>query len=307
MTDSTPDAIRDVTTIGETMVAFVGRPGSREFVAVSAGAESNVAAGVAALGRRARWVSRLGDDPLGHQVADDIAGRGVDVDVVWDVEHPTGVMTKHVADGVTDRRYYRSQSAARALSPADIGRIGPTRWLHLTGITAAISSSAAELVDTLLDRRTSPGPLVSFDVNLRPALWPDTAAATERLLADARRADLVFIGDDEASTLFGTTDVDELAALILRRDRHELVLKRGDGPATWVTAGATLTEPARRVDVVDPTGAGDAFAAGWLAATCLGRPPLDRLRLGHLMASRVITVHEDVAPPFGPDESWSRP
>jgi 2-dehydro-3-deoxygluconokinase len=293
-----PRAAWDVVTVGETMVAFTGRGNSREFLAVTAGAESNVAAGLATLGLRARWVSRLGDDHLGRFLVDAIAARGVDVAVVHDAAHPTGVMTKHVIDDTTFRRYYRSESAARELSPSDLHRFGRADWIHMTGITCAISPSAADLVDDVLDGRTAHGARVSFDVNLRPTLWTSTSEAATHLLHAARRADLVLLGDDEASTLFGTTDERALGELILVRDDQELVLKRGPGPATLLTTAGVLTEPALRTDVVDATGAGDAFAAGYLGARCLGWPPAARLRLGHFLASRVVTTIDDVCPPL---------
>lgn len=88
----------DLVSIGETMVAFVTRSDRRRYLAVTAGAESNVAVGMAQLGCRTRWVSRLGDDPLGGFIEDSIAAAGVDVAVTRDDTKPTGVMTKHVTD-----------------------------------------------------------------------------------------------------------------------------------------------------------------------------------------------------------------
>jgi 2-dehydro-3-deoxygluconokinase len=292
----------DVTTIGETMIAFVADDRTSDFVAVTAGAESNVAAGLAALGCTSRWVSRLGDDPLGRLVADEIATRGVDVAVEIDPERQTGVMTKHLVDGVTDRRYYRAGSAASALSPTDIARLGGAAWVHVTGITPALSGTARDLIDAVADRHGIGDAKVSFDVNLRPALWNDLDGAAEVLVSIARRCDLVFVGDDEAEALFGTSDTGALADLILRRDDQELVVKRGSGPATVATADTLVTEPALAVEVVDPTGAGDAFAAGYLAGRLWGWPAADRLRLGHAMASRVLGTVADVVPPFEPAE-----
>ena len=288
----------DLITIGETMVAFVSRDDPVRYRAIPAGAESNVAAGVARLGCRARWVSRLGDDPLGHFVADSIATRGVDVAVVWDPARPTGVMTKHVTPAGTVGQYYRSESAARELSVDDLGRAGPARWIHVTGITAALSQSAADLVAAIAERRGEHDGRVSFDVNYRPALWPNAATAARVLQPLARGADVVFVGDDEAAALFGTTDADELAGMILGRADEDLVLKRGAGPASIISATGEVSVPALPAEVIDPTGAGDAFAAGYLAATNFGWPPEARLRLGHLMASRVVGVLDDVPPPF---------
>lgn len=296
MTSPPDDRPVDLVAIGETMVAFTAREAGREYLAVLAGAESNVAVGLAALGHTARWVSRLGDDHLGRLVADELTARGVEVVVDRDELRPTGVMTKHVLAGTTERRYYRSESAARLLAASDLRRIGPARWIHVTGITAAISPSASELVTALVDRRDQHGARVSFDVNLRPVLWSDTDVAASTLLAVARRADLVFVGDDEARTLFGTDDVDRLAELVLQRPDQELVLKRGAGPATVVVGDERSSVPALPTPVLDLVGAGDAFAAGYLAGQCRGWTVDARLRLAHAMSSLVIGVLEDVVP-----------
>lgn len=287
----------DTVCIGETMVAFVAGSDRRRYLAVPAGAESNVAVGMAQLGCRTRWVSRLGDDPLGAFVEDSIAAGGVDVAVVRDSSRPTGVLTKHVSDSRTRVQYYRSQSAARSISVDDLSRVGRTRWIHVTGITVALSTSAADLVEAVTDRTVHTG-RVSFDVNYRSALWPDAATASRSLLPHCRRADVVFIGDDEAETLLGTSEAAEVAELILHQEDQELVLKRGAAGASVVTRRGETVEPALPTEVVDLTGAGDAFAAGYLAASCFGWPVRARLRLGHLLGSRVVGVFEDVPPPL---------
>lgn len=306
----------DVASIGETMVAFTGRDGSRDYVAVVAGAESNVAVGIAALGHSSRWVSRLGDDQLGRLVADEVAARGVDVEVDWDPIHPTGVMTKHVGDGATERRYYRSQSAARLLGPGDADRIGPAGWVHITGITPAISESAARLVRAVLARRDRHGARVSFDVNLRPQLWSDLGEAAAVTADIARAADLVLVGDDEARDLFGTDDIDRLTESLTGRPGQELVVKRGAAPASAVVDREVVTVSTLGAPVLDPTGAGDAFAAGYLAGCVRGWSPRSRLQLGHVLAARVIGVVGDTVPapdphelvaltPTGLDRLWS--
>jgi 2-dehydro-3-deoxygluconokinase len=278
----------DLVAIGETMVAFVSRDDPRHYLAVSAGAESNVAMGMA----------RLGSDPLGKFIEGAVVEAGVDVEVVRDELRPTGVMTVHIDGSVRSSTYYRSQSAARGLSPEDLLRVGPSQWTHLTGITAALSGSAAELVETVVVNRSCGLSRVSFDVNFRPALWPDSGNAAGVLLRLARSADVVFIGEDEAVALFGTGDARILAETILERDDQELVYKREAGPASVITVGAEVSEPALAATVVEATGAGDAFAAGYLAATVFGWPVVARLRLGHLLGSRTVGVLEHVPPPF---------
>jgi 2-dehydro-3-deoxygluconokinase len=301
-TDESDRGPLDAVTIGETMVAFVSRDDPGRYLAVAAGAESNVAVGMARLGLRTQWVSRLGDDPLGRFVEDSIAAAGVDVQVVRDAARPTGVMTVHAGGSQRRAAYYRSESAARLLGPDDLGRAAPATWVHVTGVTAALSPSAADLVEAIVVGRAAGAARVSFDVNFRSVLWPDTDTAARLLLGFARAADLVFVGGDEAEALFGIAEAPALAAMILRRADQAVVLKRGAGPASVLTLRGEVTEPALRAEVVEATGAGDAFAAGYLAATVLGWPARARLRLGHVMGSRTVGVLDHVPPPFSAAE-----
>jgi 2-dehydro-3-deoxygluconokinase len=286
----------DLVTVGETMGALVRGEAAGCYRATPIGAESNVAVGMAQLGCRTRWISRLGDDEIGRFVAEFVAGHGVEVDVDWDPCHVTGLCTKEFSPAGTRVRYYRSQSAARHLNETHLARLAGSRWVHVTGVTAALSPSCLAMVSKIVQRRKVDAGRVSFDVNYRPALWsaPDHAAAT--LLPLARAADTVFIGDDEARVLLGSSDEAEVRRLILTRDDQAVVLKRGPGEASVVTLTDSVSEPALAAPVVDVTGAGDAFAAGYLAASLWGWQPAERLRLGHAMAARVVGLTADLAP-----------
>jgi len=279
------------------MAAFVATNEASSYRSVPAGAESNVVVGMALLGHRVAWVSRLGTDPLGRLIADEIASTGVVVEVTWDPARPTGVMTKHPSATGTQVGYYRRGSAASALAAADRERVPESRLLHLTGITPALSASAAALVESLVAHRLPDGPAVSFDVNYRPALWSGPTAAVDHLLPIMHAADIVFVGDDEAEELLGTSDPDRLRALLIRRNDQEFVLKQGAVGATRVTQAGAMFEPALTAVVVDVTGAGDAFAAGYLSGLCRGWEPRAQLRLGHLMGAGTVGVLDDVAPP----------
>lgn len=283
-------------TLGETMAGFVRDDSAGSYRFTAMGAESNVAVGMAQLGCRTRWISRLGEDELGGLVADFVTGHGVDVQVDWDPARVTGVCVKELTSGGTRVRYYRSESAARHLDHEHVRHLGPARWIHLTGVTPALSASCASMVTALATRETGDATRVSFDVNYRAALWPDPATAARTLVPLARAADTVFIGDDEAETLLGTCDEAEVRRQLLIRDDQEVVLKRGPGAASVLTRTGTVTEPALAVRVVDVTGAGDAFAAGYLTASCQGWGARERLRLGHLTAARVIGVKGDLVP-----------
>ena len=118
----------------------------------------------------------------------------------------------------------------------------------------------------------------------------------------ARLADVIFIGEDEAQALLGTASVDDVAEALLHVEGQQLVFKRGAGAVTLVTSEGQVSEPANDVEVVDLVGAGDAFAAGYLAASIWGWPATGRLRLGHFLAARVIAVTADIGPSIATED-----
>lgn len=259
------------------------------------GAESNVAMHAAALGVGSAWVSALGDDALGERVRDEVARHGVDVHwVTSDADAPTGVYFKDPGRGVL---YYRGGSAASRMSPATVSDIPleEAEVVHVSGITPALSHSCAALVDTVIDRVTGGPGILSFDVNHRAPLWQPGVAAPA-LLALARRADLVFVGLDEAEGLWGTADADAVRELIPHPTL--LVVKDGDVGATEFERRATADirnfAPAIPTEVVEAVGAGDAFAAGYLAAHLRGADAAERLVAGHRRASLVLQSTSDV-------------
>lgn len=262
------------------------------------GAESNVAAHVAALGRPSAWFSRVGDDALGRRVLARVGSRGVDVSrVLVDPRHPTGLYVKDPGHGVA---YYRAGSAAAHLDVADADGVS---WdgiavLHVSGITAGLGATAPAFLDHVIDRARRAGVTVSFDVNHRAALW-SAGAASAPLLDLARRADIVFVGRDEAETLWDAATPDVARELL--PDATQLIVKDGAVGATLFTGDERVFEPALVVDVVEPVGAGDAFAGGYLAALLAGAAPAERLRAGHDRAALTMATTGDfpdvAAPP----------
>ncbi|MEV7929318.1 MULTISPECIES: sugar kinase [unclassified Kitasatospora] len=299
--------------VGESMAVLLpDRPGPLEavenFRLSVGGAESNVAGALAALGVPTAWISRVGDDGFGRRLLAEVAARGVDVSAVAvDPHRPTGLYLKEVGGatghhhdlgpGRSRLHYHRRGSAAAALSPAlladpaAVRLLSGARLLHLSGITAALSDDCLALLRALLaDRR--PERTVSFDLNWRPALWHDRDPAVLPPLLDA--ADLLLIGADEAEAAFGTGE----PAALRRRFASPATVVVKDA-ARLVTAlerdGTAVSEPALAVEVVEATGAGDAFAAGYLAGTIRGLDQRRRLRLGHLSAACALTAHGDQA------------
>jgi 2-dehydro-3-deoxygluconokinase len=263
-----------------------------------AGAESNVAMYLADHGVPVSWVSALGDDPLGRRVRDTVAAAGVDVTHVrTDPGRPTGLLVKAPGPTGTRVHYYRGGSAASALGPEVLGlhTVRTASLLHLTGITPALSPSCRDLVARALDAPAAERPYaVSFDVNHRAALWPDGTAATV-LHELAGRADIVFVGLDEAQDLWGA-DVTVARLRALLPQPRILVVKDGAGAAIACTPAGTHRVPALRTAVTEPVGAGDAFAAGFLTGLLKGTDPVRALRLGHITAVSALRVTGDHGP-----------
>lgn len=298
LTHSSADsAVPALIALGETMVLVTPHDATRltdadDVRLTIGGAESNVAAHVSALGQRAAWVSALGDDVLGHRVHRTVTGQRVDTRwVSFDHDAPTGVYFKDPGHGV---HYYRAGSAASRMTPESMAEVPleDAEIVHVSGITPALSASCAALIDAVIDRVTTAGRgSLSFDVNHRAALWKASVAAPV-LLDLANRSDIVFVGLDEAETLWGCRSADEVRALVAAPGH--LIVKDGDVGATEFSHAGTVFVPAIRTEVVEAVGAGDAFAAGWLAAKLDGGSAEERLQAGHRRAHLVLQSTEDV-------------
>lgn len=295
---------REVLCLGETMVLVTPAVGGRldassSFVLRAGGAESNVAMYLSDLGHRSVWLSRIGADPLGELLLGQIGASGVDTTtVVLDHRHPTGVYFKDPSPEQTKVFYYRKGSAATHMNRelVETIRASPPKVLHLTGITPALSSSCRDLIDYLVFERPLGETLISLDVNYRASLWPSHPG--EYLLSLAQAADVTFVGLDEAEALWGSRSAADVRATV--SSPATLIVKNGGGAATSYHPDGEDTLAAPRVDIVDPVGAGDAFAAGWLSGMLRGLNQQNRLRLGHAVAGVALRSTGDHAtlPPF---------
>lgn len=262
------------------------------------GAEANVAGALAALGIPTAWASRLGRDPFGDYIAGDLGARGVTVIAERDEVHPTGIYLKETGPGGSRMFYYRSGSAAASMSgrlfdePALLAVLRDCEVLHTSGITAGILAEDNDLLPRLVEARDVHGFTLSVDLNWRPALWRDRdARALHELL---RAADVVLLGADEAAVALGAGTPEEIRRVVGPRPR--LVIKSDAHLATEVEPdGATVAVPALHVEVVEPVGAGDGFAAGYLTGLLSGYDATQRLRLGHLSAACVLAEPGDHA------------
>ncbi len=285
----------DVVALGESMLTVRPSPNQAAFEWEVSGAESNVARYCAALGLQTAWISQVGADLAGDLVLSVIGAAGVDVSGVRRVsDRQTGLMLKEVTADARRVRYYRAGSAATDMAPP----IGPQfnrdpSILHLTGITLGLSSTCRELVESLVKDRATASHL-SFDINWRPAVW-DGGDPPSALREVANQCDIVFVGLDEARDLWGAGSVADIRALLPRPST--LVVKDAATGAHADLPGEQLFVPALSGPVVEPVGAGDAFAAGFLFGVLRHDGEIDAcLRLGHITAMSSLAQRNDVGP-----------
>lgn len=296
----------DIVCLGETMGQFVPSDGREvqeagSFALHHAGAESNVAIGLARLDHRAVWVSRLGDDAVGRRIRAAIERERVETSLppMMD-DHPTGIFLKDPGPGARSVSYYRRGSAASFLDRSDIARalaMSP-RIIHLSGVTPALSASCDDAVGFALNAARESAVITSFDVNYRPALWRRREVAAERLLELANASDIVFVGLEEAESLWGTRYVEDVRRTV--PNAKTLVVKDGARRAVAFSAIGVTSVPALRFKVVESVGAGDAFAAGWLSGFLRGHCCSVALRFGHLMARAALTSLSDQGEALAP-------
>ena len=295
----------DVITIGEAMAMFVATNTGElsavdHFIKRVAGAELNVATGLARLGLKVGWVSRVGNDSFGQFVLDTLKKEGIETaGVTLDGRYPTGFQLKSKVTDGTDPivEYFRKGSAASHLSVEDFNpiRFTAARHLHLSGVAAALSASSYALLDHAAGAMKAAGKTISFDPNLRPVLWKSEAEMVEKLNHLAFQADWVLPGVKEGQILTGEKTPEGIADFYLNRGVKAVILKTGADGAWFKTAdGEQGAVAAVKVEnVVDTVGAGDGFAVGVVSALLEGKTLQQAITRGNIIGSLAIQVQGD--------------
>ncbi|MDH7488009.1 MAG: PfkB family carbohydrate kinase [Anaerolineae bacterium] len=261
----------DVITLGEVLVDFVATVSgvsladAPAFKKAPGGAPANVAAALARLGVSAGFMGKVGDDPFGHFLVDTLRALGVDTAAVrWSAEARTALAFVSLrADGERDFAFYRHPSADMLYRPddVDLAYICGAKVFHFGSISLIGEPSRSA---TLLAAETArdAGLLVSYDPNLRLALWPSAQAAREGILRGWRLAHVIKVSEEELAFLGG--DEPEAARRLWHDALRLLVVTRGRAGCTYVTPALSGDVPGFSVRTVDTTGAGDGFVAGML-------------------------------------------
>jgi sugar/nucleoside kinase (ribokinase family) len=294
----------DVVTFGEAMMLLVAdRPGPLEhaeaFYKRTAGAEINVATGLARLGLKVGWASRLGTDSMGRYLLAAMTAEGVDCSrVVCDAAQKTGFQFKgQVTDGSDPPvEYHRKGSAASHMGVADIDEawLLSARHLHATGVFAAVSGSTLPAARRTMALMRNAGRTVSFDPNLRPTLWATPELMRSSINDLATLADWVLPGMEEGRFLTGETTPQGVAAFYRARGAKLVVVKLGAEGAWFDGESGSGHVPGFPVaKVVDTVGAGDGFAVGIISALLDGLSVPAAVKRAAWIGARAVQVLGD--------------
>lgn len=279
----------DIVALGEPLLEFnQTRPGQPEFLQGFGGDTSNAVIAAARQGARCAYLTRVGADAFGEQLLDLWRAEGVDIGgVAVDGQAHTGLyFVQHGAQGHVFS-YMRHGSAASRMQPDDLrhGLVERARFLHVSGISLAISASACDTVFAAISRARAAGTQVCLDSNLRLRLWPvDRARA---ILREAISLTDLFLPslddmrhltghDDPMRTLDWIRQTGAAGVVVLKLGKDGAILD--DGQGRHAVAGLA-------VDAVDATGAGDCFAGSLLARRAQGDGWTDAVRYANVAAA----------------------
>src|SRR5262245_25502970 len=273
----------DVITFGEAMVrlsppSFGRLEQARSLDVQVGGAELNTAVALARLGRSAAWVSRLTDNPLGRLVANHAREAGVSTEhVQWTGGDRVGLyfLEFGAAPRASSVLYDRKDAAIAHIKPGMVPWskvLAGTKWFHVTGITPALSPSAAETTREALQAARAAKVRTSIDLNYRAKLW-STADAGRWMSEFMQLCDVLITTEEDAERVFGVTgkDYEDVAAQLAKRFPVQIVaITLRENPLVWKNSwtaiayrqGRVLRTKTYEVEIVDRLGAGDSFAAG---------------------------------------------
>lgn len=270
------------------------------FTRAMSGAEVNVSIGLSRLGHPVEYLTRLGDDPFGHYIANALKKNEIGTSLVtYDDVYRTGIQLKNrVTDGSDPYApYYRKGSAASHITISEIDAIDLTdvELVHVTGIPPALSQSARKATFRLMDRAKEAGIFITFDPNLRPVLWEDEETMCTVLNQLAAKADVVLPGIGECKILAGTEDKKETADFYQKLGVKTVIIKDGSKGAYVQTADENYDVAGYKVErVVDTVGAGDGFAVGVLSGILEGLDLKDSVKRGNAIgAIQVMNIGDN--------------
>lgn len=261
----------EVVTLGELLIDFVPTVSGVSLIDAPAfkkapgGAPANVAAGLAKLGTSCAFLGKVGDDAFGWFLKETLDEVGVDTHgLVFSEEALTALAFVSLrADGEREFLFYRHPSADMLYRPDEVASdlIQGAKFFHI-GSISLISEPSASATRAALETAHQNGVIVSYDPNLRLALWPNPEAAKAGMLSVWEQADLIKVSAEELSFLTGTEDLDAAVEQLWHAKLRLLVVTLGNHGCRYYTPEFKESVPGFTVKAVDTTGAGDGFVAG---------------------------------------------
>jgi 2-dehydro-3-deoxygluconokinase len=297
--------IHDIVALGEAMVEFNQTQGQQAdepplYLQGFGGDTSNAAIAAARAGARVAYLSCLGVDRWGDRLIDLWQRENVDATAVQrDAQAPTGMyFVSHDAKG-HHFSYARAGSAASRMQPPALAHwqnaITNSQWLHLSGITLAISASACDTALAAMQHARSVGTRVAFDSNLRLSLWP-LARAQACIRHAVSLCDLFLPSLEDMTALTGLSQAQDIIGWGHAQGAAQVVLKLGADGAIASDGQTQRIVPGHRVQAVDATGAGDCFAGNLLARLSAGDSLWDATAYANAAAALSVQGYGAVAP-----------
>jgi 2-dehydro-3-deoxygluconokinase len=292
-----------IAAIGEVMVELSPFPtadsNGRETMALSfAGDTYNTSVYMARLGLTTDYVTQLGDDPYSAQIMQRMGTENIGTSLIKQIpgRSPGLYIIRNRPDGEREFFYWRKEAPARELfntqDAADqlCQKLVHCNCVYLSGITLAIiGDKSREFLYNALHKLRQQDVIVAFDSNYRPRLWRDKAEAQQAMLAIMQYTDIALLTLDDELLLWGDDSIEGCRQRYASYNLSELVLKRGADDAVIITPGAEIRIPVPPVQgVIDTTGAGDTFNAGYLAGRLQEKSIEDSARQGIRCAGIII-------------------
>jgi fructokinase len=256
-----------VTVIGEALVALVPDEATGEHRAVPGGSPFNVAVGLARLGNRTSLLARFADDDHGRLLRDAAAAEGIDLSGAPRAAERASVAIASVdAEAQATYEFDIEGTADWQWTAAELRRLDPaTEVLHFGSLASWTLPGSARIAELVDERRAGGGVLISYDPNIRPAVIGARGRAVELVEQSVLQAHVVKASREDIEWLYPDLALDDAAAGWSRLGADLVVVTDGaDGASAFRRTSPPLRRPARRVEVVDTIGAGDAFTAGLL-------------------------------------------
>lgn len=287
----------EILCLGEPLLEFNQQPDGN-YLPGHGGDTSNAAIAAARQGASVGYVTHIGNDTFGKSFMDLWAGEGVDTSLVKQVSDAhTGIyFVTHGPDG-HEFSYFRAGSASSRMTPDDLPTkaLAETKILHVSGISQAISDTAADAVFEAINQVKDAGGLVSYDTNLRLKLWPIERARAVTHAAMAR-CDIALPGLDDAMQLTGLSAPDAIADFYLELGASIVALTLGSEGTLVATPDTRERVVGRQVKAVDATAAGDTFDGAFLARLAAGDNPFEAARYANAAAALAVQGYGAVVP-----------